>query len=108
MINKSAHLVGTVEFASTKLRNSIFIGYNRNSGEPIVWQKLQGQRSSRMTGRNIVHFVREMDETLAAGRARWLDDMDADTLERLRANAALIAEQPHQRHPYPPFMVTTT
>lgn len=70
MINKSATKIGTVVFNNGN-RNTLYIGANRNTGETIVWQKLEGSRSKRVTGKNIAKLADELDFFLNEGMAHW-------------------------------------
>lgn len=71
MINKSASLIGTIEFKNGN-RNTIYIGANKNTGETIVWQQVTGRRASRVTGKNITKFVETLEFVTCEGEARWV------------------------------------
>ncbi len=82
MINKSASLIGTIEFKNGN-RNTIYIGHNHNTGETIVWQQVAGRRSQRITGKNITKFAAELDSTMNEGDAKWIGERNDSALNCL-------------------------
>lgn len=70
MINKSASKIGTVKFTNGN-KVALFIGSNRNTGETIVWQVLNGGRSTRVTGKNITRLANDLNDALNEGEGSW-------------------------------------
>lgn len=85
MINKSATVVGTIEFKNGN-KTVLHIGNNRNTGETIVWQVTNGGRSTRTTGKNIAKLCAELNHVLSEGTARWLNDYNIDALIALNSH----------------------
>jgi hypothetical protein len=76
-INDTARMVGEMEFQNS-YRNQLWIGYNGNTGEPIVWQRVWSPETKvwtqfkRATGGNIRKIVKEMNMLFETERAKWL------------------------------------
>lgn len=85
MINKSASRIGTIEFTNGN-RLTLHVGGNSNTGETIVWQQLEGQRASRITGRNLAPFLAELDEILNEGEGTWAEGRNDAALDALIAS----------------------
>lgn len=83
-VNKSASTVGTLQFGDG-FRLTIWIGANRVSHETIVWQRLAGRRSSRVTGRRLGPFARELREVLDSGEGHWVGTPNQAALDALLA-----------------------
>jgi hypothetical protein len=74
-IHDNAKLIGELKFAND-FRNQLWISYNHNTGEPIVWQRVKSPTGKwtdfkRATGRNISKMVAEMKMLFETGRAEW-------------------------------------
>lgn len=84
MINKSASQIGTVEFTNGN-RLTLHVGANSNTGDLIVWQQLDGQRASRITGKNLGPFLDEIEEIMNEGEATWAAGRNDAALDALVA-----------------------
>lgn len=72
-INKSAARVGDLKWRKSGNVVTLYWGTNRNTGEDIVWQVLNGDRRSttRHTGENIPRLVAELVAAINAGELQW-------------------------------------
>jgi len=58
--------------------NQIWISWNHNTGDPIVWQRVKSPKTGtwtsfkRSTGRNIKKMVKEMHMLFETNRAEWV------------------------------------
>ena len=52
----------------------LYISTNSNTGGSIVWQELDGNRPSRVTGRNIKRLGAEIRDALKTGECYWTQD----------------------------------
>ena len=86
-INKSASKIGTIEFKNGN-KTALYIGANSNTGATIVWQVVNGGRSTRLTGKHLPLLAGELANVLAIGDAKWIDDVNAAALECLMKLAA--------------------
>ncbi len=85
-INKSASAIGTLEFNNGN-KTALYIGTNRNTGATIVWQVVNGGRSTRLTGKHLPLLAGELAHVLAIGDAKWIGDVNTAALECLTALA---------------------
>ena len=76
-IHDGARLVGEMEFQN-KYRNQLWISYNHNTNEPIVWQRVFSPETNkwtkfkRATGRNIRAIVKELNMLFDTDQAKWI------------------------------------
>jgi hypothetical protein len=76
-VHQNARLIGEMKFEND-YRNQLWISYNHNTGEPIVWQRVKSPKTNtwtafkRSTGRNITKMVEEMKMLFDTGKAQWL------------------------------------
>lgn len=90
MINKSATLVGTLDFANGN-RTAIYVGYNSNTGATIMWQKTVGEHAGRLMGHNIVLIVEEIRAVLVNGEAVWTKGHNSLAWDALKKTAIELA-----------------
>lgn len=84
-INQSASKVGTIETTSEwAVRVTFWLGFNRNTGDDILWVAIGGHRARRYTGRNLVKEVRDLDEALTEGECRWVGEPNDAALNHMR------------------------
>ena len=84
MINKSATHIGKIHWLKTGNILDLWIGDNSNTGETIVWQKVEGKRDTRVTGKNIAKLAQELNVAMNEGDGVWLERNDA-ALDALKA-----------------------
>lgn len=72
-VNKSAARVGDLKWRQSGKVVTLYWGTNRNTGEDIVWQVLDGNRHTTMrhTGQNIARLTGELVEAIKAGDIEW-------------------------------------
>lgn len=78
-INKNASHIGIIEWKQSGRKNSLYIGFNTNTGETIIWQQMlnESRRPARVTGRNIPKFLGELEQALDEGDCFWIQRNDA-------------------------------
>lgn len=84
MIPKIATKVGTLRFKAHDRLNDIYLHYNLNTGEPVIYQKLQGSRATSTSGRNLLRFVQDLQEALYEGEASWTEAPNDAALDAMR------------------------
>lgn len=85
-INKGATLVGRIQW-NNKTANVIelWMDYNRNTGEPILWQRNSAYTMAyRFTGRRLRQLVVELDEALNENDVRWMEEPNHACLDALK------------------------
>lgn len=76
-IHDGARMVGEMEFEN-QYRNQLWISYNHNTNEPIVWQRVFSPQTNkwtqfkRATGRNITAITKELAMLFETGKAKWI------------------------------------
>jgi len=76
-IHDNARLVGEMEFENG-YRNQLWISYNHNTSQPIVWQRVFSPKENkwtqfkRATGRNIKAICKELNMLFDTNRAKWI------------------------------------
>ena len=92
-INQNAQLIGELQFQNGN-KNQLWLGYNSNTGEPIVWQRVFSVKANkwtpfkRSTGRNIVAIKNEMDQLFNRNIATWSKEPKDIILQSFLAIAA--------------------
>ena len=75
-LNLNAKLIGELKFQNGN-KNQLWLGYNTNTGDPIVWQRVYSVKASkwtrlkRATGRNIKEIKGELEHVFNNNIARW-------------------------------------
>ena len=91
-LNLNAKLIGELQFQNGN-KNQLWLGYNTNTGEPIVWQRVYSVKASkwtafkRATGRNIVSIKKEMAQLFQNNIATWAHDPNETILQAFMAIA---------------------
>lgn len=66
-INENAYIARKVRNAENGKVLTVHHGRNSRTGEDIVWLAIEGQRTRRLTGKNIAALYAEIDAAIAAG-----------------------------------------
>jgi hypothetical protein len=81
-INKSASKIGTLRFNNGN-ETALYIGANSNTGATIVWQVLNGGKSTRLTGKHIAALAKELAAVFTKKEAAWIDEVNFAALDCL-------------------------
>lgn len=68
-INGNAFVARRARHNATGLVLTIRHGHNTNNSDDIIWVEVEGQKTRRITGKNIAAVYADIDAALATGEA---------------------------------------